>query len=268
MLTFRDLITGFRRLELDPSNPVIAHASLSAFGNVQGGAGTLLGALMATASRVVMPAFTYKTMVVPETGPENNALDYGKGHAINRMAVIFDPKLPADRLMGVLAECLRRHPKSLRSRHPILSFTGINAQRALRAQTYAEPLAPIRVLMDEQGWVLLLGVNHTSNTSMHFAERLAGRKQFIRWALTPHGVRECPGFPGCSDGFQAIVPKLEGINRRVQIGAAKVEAVPLSPLIEIVRAWIAADPLALLCSNEFCQRCSAVRDTSISREQG
>lgn len=264
MLTFRDLITGFRKLEIDPSNPIIAHASLSAFGNVQGGAGTLLGAILATASSVIMPAFTYKTMVVPQTGPENNALDYRKRHALNRMAVFFDLELPADRLMGVLAECLRRHPKSLRSRHPILSFSGNNAQRALDAQTYAEPLAPIGVLMEEQGWVVLLGVNHTSNTSIHFAERLAGRRQFTRWALTPHGVRECPGFPGCSDGFQAIVPKLEGINRRVQIGAAQVEAVPLAPLIEIVREWIAADPLALLCSNEFCQRCSASRKTAVS----
>lgn len=264
MLTFRDLVTGFRKLELDPSNPIIAHASLSAFGSIQGGAGTLLGALLTSAAQLVMPAFTYRTMVVPQTGPENNAIDYRKGHVINRTAVFFDPELPADRLMGVLSECLRRHPRSLRSHHPILSFTGFNAQRALRAQSYAEPLAPIRVLTEEQGWVLLLGVNHTSNTSIHFAERLAGRKQFIRWALTPHGIRECPGFPGCSDGFQAIEPKLEGIRRRIQIGAAQVEAVPLAPLIEIVRAWIAADPSALLCSNEFCQRCSAIRKMPIS----
>lgn len=259
MLTFRELITGFRKLDLDPSKPLIVHASMSAFGRIQGGADTMLGALMATAGTLVMPAFTYKTMLVPEIGPPDNGLNYGMGHVTNRTAQIFDPHMPVDRLMGVLAEALRCHVDSCRSLHPILSFTGINATRALNAQTYAEPLAPINVLVDEKAWVLLLGVDHTVNTSIHFAERLAGRKQFIRWALTQHGVRECPGFPGCSNGFQDIAPKLEQVSRTVQIGTALAEAVPLPALINSAQALVAADPQALLCSRPLCQRCSAVR---------
>ena len=46
MLTFRDFSAAFRKLEIDHSQPIIAHASLSAFGEVHGGAETLLGALM------------------------------------------------------------------------------------------------------------------------------------------------------------------------------------------------------------------------------
>lgn len=259
MLTFRELITGFRKLDLDPSKPLIVHASMSAFGAIQGGAETLLGALMAIAGTLIMPAFTYKTMLIPETGPPDNGLNYGTGHATNRTAQIFDPHMPVDRLMGALAEVLRRHAKSCRSLHPILSFAGINATRALDAQTYAEPLAPIGVLAEGQGWILLLGVNHTVNTSIHYAEHLAGRKQFIRWALTQHGVRECPGFPGCSEGFQDIAPKLEQVSRKVQIGTAMVEAAPLPELIRGAQDLIAADPQALLCSRPYCQRCSAVR---------
>jgi aminoglycoside 3-N-acetyltransferase len=102
-------------------------------------------------------------------------------------------------------------------------------------------------------------VDHTVNTSIHLAERLAGRKQFVRWALTPRGMQECTGFPGCSDGFQAIAPRLERITRRVQVGPARVQAVPLAGLIEVARAWIAADPLALLCNHLFCERCHSVR---------
>jgi aminoglycoside 3-N-acetyltransferase len=259
MLTFRDLITGFRQLDLDPSKPLIVHASMSAFGRMQGGANTILGALMATAGTLLMPAFTYKTMLVPEIGPPDNGLNYGTGYVTNRTAQIFDPHMPADRLMGALAEALRRHADSCRSLHPILSFTGINATRAVNAQTYAEPLAPIEALAEEKAWVLLLGVDHTVNTSIHYAEQLAGRKQFIRWALTQHGVRECPGFPGCSEGFQDIAPELEGARRKVQIGNVLTEAVPLPELIHAVQALIAADPQALLCSRSYCQRCSAVR---------
>jgi aminoglycoside 3-N-acetyltransferase len=105
----------------------------------------------------------------------------------------------------------------------------------------------------------MLGVDHTSNTSIHYAEKLAGRKQFVRWALTRHGVVECPGFPGCSDGFQSLAPRLEPITRRVQIGPAQVQAISLAGLAERVCAWIAEDPQALLCSKPYCERCQAVR---------
>lgn len=265
MLTFRDLITGLRKIELDSARPIIAHASLSAFGRIQGGAETVLGAILATTSTLVMPAFTYKTMVVPEVGPPDNGMDYGTSYAANRMAQIFDPDMPVDPLMGALSETLRRHPKSHRSLHPILSFTGIGADPALEAQTYAEPLAPIRVLAEEEGWVLLLGVDHTVNTSIHYAERLAGRKQFMRWALTQHGTRQCPGFPGCSEGFQAIAPKLEGFSRKVQIGSGWIEAIPLTDLVETVCAWIRADPAALLCARQHCRRCGATRKEGLKK---
>lgn len=260
MVTFRELVTSFRELELPPGKPVIAHASLSAFGQVQGGAQTLLGALTAVCPSLVMPAFTYKTMVYPESGPENNGISYGTRQDMNRMALFFHPDMPADRLIGVLAETLRRHPQAKRSLHPILSFAGLQAQAALEAQTYREPLGTIRVLEEQGGWVLLLGVNHMVNTSIHYAECLAGRKQFVRWALTQHGVRECLGFPGCSDGFEAVAPFLEGHTRRVQAGKALVQAIPLQALIATARELIASDPLALLCTNSYCERCEAVRD--------
>lgn len=260
MLTFRDLINGFRKLELNPSKPVIVHASLSAFGQIQGGAETLLGALLTTANSLIMPAFTYKTMLTPEVGPPNNGLIYGKSHAINRTAKIFDPGMPVDPLMGLLSEMLRGHPQSYRSLHPVLSFSGVHARRFLEAQTYAKPLAPIEIMTDERGWVLLLGVNHTVNTSIHYAEWLAGRKQFVRWALTHHGVRECPGFPGCSQGFQAIAARLEDVSRKVQVGTAMVEAVPLRQLIQVAQSWIIEEPTALLCSRAYCECCSAVRE--------
>jgi aminoglycoside 3-N-acetyltransferase len=106
-----------------------------------------------------------------------------------------------------------------------------------------------------------MGVDHTVDTSIHYAERLAGRKQFVRWALTTKGVVECPGFPGCSDGFQAVAPRLESVTHRVQAGPVEIQAVPLSDLVDTVRSLIAEDPLALLCSRERCERCDAVRAT-------
>jgi len=121
------------------------------------------------------------------------------------------------------------------------------------------PLAPVGKLAEQDGWVLLIGVDHTVNTSIHYGEKLAGRRQFVRWALTPDRIVECPGFPGCSRGFEAIRPSLEVITRRIESGSAVVQAIPLSRLFEIVVETIKKDPLALLCQQDDCERCNAVR---------
>jgi aminoglycoside 3-N-acetyltransferase len=182
------------------------------------------------------------------------------------MAEFFTPRMPADPLMGILPEILRTHPGAERSIHPIQSFAGINATNLLKAQSMADPLGPLGALEKEGGWVVLVGVNHTVNTSIHYAEKLAGRQQFLRWALTPKGVLECPGFPGDSAGFQAIAPEMEKFTRKVQIGAANVQALPLAMLFKVVIARIKKDPLALLCQQADCERCGEIRK-QISREQ-
>ena len=261
MLTFRDFSSAFRKLEIDHAQPVIAHASLSAFGEVHGGVETLLGALLMSFNTLIMPVFTYKTMVTPDVGPPDNGIRYGSSKDANLMAEFYHPEMRADKMMGKVPEALRCHPKAQRSSHPILSFAGVNAGQVLESQSLQEPLNPIGRLVEAGGWVLLLGVDHTVNTSIHYAEKFAGRKQFVRWALTPTGIVECPGWPGCSLGFQAIAPRLEGMTRQVQVGAAQVQAVSLDSLVQAVVGMLADDPVALLCGQEDCGRCQAVRQS-------
>jgi len=265
MISFREIEKGFHQLNLNPRTPVIVHASLKSFGDViPGGAGTLLGALTNCFSSVMMPTFTYKTMVTPLVGPVNNGITYGIHHHANLMADLFDaPKTPADTMMGEVAECLRCHPKAKRSLHPILSFAGINVQSALELQTPFQPLAPILDMSQRQGWILLVGVKHTVNTSLHMAERLSGRQQFLRWAMTPNGVLECPNFPGCSQGFDAIQPYLTTITRRVTIGKALVQAVPILQMMDIALDLLRKVPTALLCDRPGCERCYAVRQSLV-----
>ena len=106
MVTFRDLVSAFRDLDIG-NHPVIVHASTSAYDEVRGGVDSLLGALLSAFPAVMMPSFTAQTLIVPETGPEANALQYGTGQDQNVAAEFFRKRLPADPEMGALAEALR-----------------------------------------------------------------------------------------------------------------------------------------------------------------
>ncbi len=258
MLSYEDLRLGLVELGLK-NNPVIAHASLKSFGTIDGGAQTLLHAVLDSVGALLMPTFTYKTMITPEIGPPNNGIMYGAEQDLNRMAEPFTPSMPTDKQMGILPETLRQLPSAKRTAHPIQSFAGVHTDRFLSAQTLRNPLAPIAALAEAGGWVLLLGVDHTANTGIHFAEMLAGRRQFTRWALTPTRIIECPGFPGDSSGFDAIAPDIENDARCVQVGNAIIQAVPLQILFLAVIHRIKEDRLALLCQRDDCERCMAVR---------
>jgi aminoglycoside 3-N-acetyltransferase len=254
----QQLKTGLTKLGLT-KHTVIAHASLKAFGSIEGGAETMLNALLESTRGIIMPTFTYKTMLNPEVGPPRNGITYGSESDLNKMAEAYHPDMPVDPMMGVLPEVLRNHPRAKRTAHPIQSFAGIRADGVLNTQTIHTPLALIGTLADRDGWVLLLGVDHRVNTSIHYGEKLAGRIQFIRWALTRERVVECPGFPGDSEGFNAVAADVEKYTRRAEIGGALVQAVHLKSLLNVVVQKIREDPFALLCERRDCERCNAVR---------
>jgi aminoglycoside 3-N-acetyltransferase len=259
MLTYEDFVAVFKSLDLGSHSRVIVRASLSAFGSVADQAEAVVRALVSNCESILVPTFTYSTMITPLVGPPDNAIIYGSADNRNGVAEFFNLDMPADPAMDVIAETLRCHPDARRSTHPILSFAAVNADEALEAQTLEDPLAPIGWMAEYDADVLLLGVDHTANICLHYAEKLAGRVQFTRWALTPQAIVACPGCPGCSDGFQAIVPRLEGVARREKLGAGVVEAVALRDLINIAVGWIHQDPRALLCDRRGCERCAAVR---------
>src|SRR5512145_23286 len=112
-----ELKTGLAKLGLGKSL-VIAHASLKAFGHIEGGADTLLEALLDSVHGIIMPTFTYKTMLNPDVGPPRNGITYGSETDLNKMAEAYRPDMPADKMMGILPETLRRHPRAKRSMHP------------------------------------------------------------------------------------------------------------------------------------------------------
>ena len=113
--------------------------------------------------------------------------------------------------------------------------------------------------MDLNGWVVLMGAEPSANFSLHYAEKLVGRKQFTRWALTSTGVAACPFFPGCPNGFHKIHYYLQDELKRTLVEDQEWVAVSLITLIQTARQLMQEDALALLCNDLNCSRCNLVR---------
>jgi len=260
-ITYRDIVRALHELELNQTNDVVAHVSLSSLGDVRGGAETVIGALLATCGTVVMPAFTHQTTVWPASGPADNGCVYSDHTAENARAAMFSPDLPVDPDLGQVAEAFRRHPQAKRSHHPVLSFAaaGVHAEEILATQTLQDPLGPLDWLYDRHGDVLLMGVDHRSNVALHLAEKFAGRKQFVRWAVGNDKAYRLPGIPGCSNGFNAIASKLAWVTQQASLGAATIQRVPITSLVQVGVQTIQDDPHALLCDDQKCILCNAVR---------
>ena len=258
-VSFRDIQKGLASLGLTRGSRVLAVGDLAALGPVRGGAETVIGALAASTALVVAPAFTPQCQVWPLVGPEHNGAQYAGHAADNAAAEFFRPQTPTTGL----GEALRHAPGAQRSTHPLYSFVAVGEDAALTlaAQSLAEPLGPLAHLAQpgRGGDLLLIGAEPAANVALHYAEALAGRKQFIRWALTPAGIVECPACPGCPDGFHAAAPLVRPLHRVAQIGTARVERLPLADLVEAAVALLKREPAALLCHRPGCERCADVR---------
>lgn len=80
--------------------------------------------------------------------------------------------------MGTISECFRSYPDVVRSRHPEVSFAawGSEAERIVADHRFDNGLgegSPLARAYERDGAVLLLGVSHDRNTSLHLAEHRA-----------------------------------------------------------------------------------------------
>ena len=259
MISYHNITGALKFMGLRRDIPIIAHMDHSIFGRIKGGPATLMGALLSTIDNVIIPAFTYSTMVTPEEGPENNYLKYGESSGKNLDAKIFSHTLLSELSNQEAIDILQGFPGTFRSSHPIFSFYGIGLDVVLLDHAPDKPYLPIKKLMDLGGWVTLVGVDPSQNFSIHYAEFLTGRKQFLRWALTPDGITACPHFPGCPNGFHKLDYYLQDELRVIVVEDLNFCAVPLKTLISTAVALLKEDPFALLCNDLQCIRCNLVR---------
>lgn len=263
-----EIASGLRSLGLHGRSTVVAHSSLRSFGTVEGGAEAVAAALVEVCGTVVAPSGTWDLTGVPcppGLYRENNAcLAADSWHSFDARlarAVPFSLDLPIDKELGAVPEALRVGHPHCRGAHPLFSFLAVGpaAGEIIAKDRLDWPLGPLEAVEALDGQVLLLGVGHTSNTSMHLAEQRLGRSRFYRYAKVGTSVwAELPNVPGHSHRFDDIEPALRRSTREVQFGECRARLIPIRDVLEAVTAAVLADPGALLCEDPEC-RCGAAR---------
>ena len=173
------LARDLRSLGLEPGMTVIVHTSLTRIGWVPGGAQGVIEALLAALTdtgTLVMPAHTGH--LSDPSGWVAPPVPKAWWPKIRTEMPAYDPALTPTRLMGTVAETFRRHPRAERSAHPHVSFAamGPNADRIVGEHPLGSMFgerSPLARLYDLDAHVLLAGVDHGNNTSIHLGETRA-----------------------------------------------------------------------------------------------
>lgn len=246
------LLAQLRSLGVTPGGVLLVHAAFRQVRPVEDGPAGLIGALR----EALGPD---GTLVMPSWTDDDDA--------------VFHPgSTPASADLGVLADTFWRTPDVCRSAHP---FAFAAAGPLARSITTADPLplpphipaSPVGRVHAYDGQVLLLGVGHDANTTIHLAERMAE---------VPYGVpRYCTvlrnGRPAridyrendhCCARFDLVDDWLRtrGWQREGRVGNALARLVRSRDLVALVMAQLQRDPLVFLHpAGAGCAPCDEAR---------
>lgn len=245
-----ELIAQLRRLGVSRGDVLLVHTSFRAVRPVEGGPEGLIAALKAAIGQegtLVMPTMTDG-------------------------ASIFDLASTPTAEMGVVAELFWRMPQVGRSPHPGASFAACGPQAAMICAPH--PLAPphgldspVGRVYELDGKVLLLGVDHSEDTTLHLAEALAR----VPYSIEHPCVIEVDGqatttliaeTDHCCMGFNQLNAWLDAINaqRHEHIGYAPAKLAASRTIIELACSRLRDDPLVFLCDPSVrCHECDLAR---------
>ena len=246
------LVDGLRSLGLTDGDTVIVHSSLSRFGYVEGGADTVVDALLAA----VGAEGTVAAPTSPVIWTGGSHFHYIKHNPI------LDLRVTPSKL-GAITNALRQRPAARPSLSACHTLHAIGARRdwlLAGAETAVYPTGPGTPWHRNcvsGGKVLLIGVGQNSNTTIHTIEETGGAPILSTEVFYPMVIdlegriltvptrAHLPNHPRAFEKMDAVCLE-HGIMRVGTIGAATLRLIEAKPFLEIGVALLKEDPLFLL----------------------
>jgi aminoglycoside N3'-acetyltransferase len=247
-----DIVDGLKMLGLEPGMAIEVHSSLSRFGPVEGGAPTVINALIEAVGEqgaIVMTADLISPLL-PLTEED-------KARGIYAKVRLLDENADCKSGMGVIADTFRKRPNTCLGKgvHRVCAW-GRDAE--LHSQGF-------KYLLSIDGWALLIGVDINRCSSMHIAEETVKlpREIYAHFEL-PEAIQQeldraypdsegwyvqynGPHAPVADDAWGKVVLEAErrGLIRRGQIGQAECMLFKVKSVVNIFEDFRRTDPFKL-----------------------
>jgi aminoglycoside 3-N-acetyltransferase len=244
--TAASLTADLSKLGVEPGGVLLVHTSFKAVGPVEGGPLALIDALrsvLGPLGTLVMPTMTAGDSV-------------------------FDPTTTPTVDMGITAELFWRQPGVLRSTHPGGSFAARGPQAAFicQPQRLSPPHgadSPVGRVYELAGQILLLGVTHGENTTLHLAEAIASVPYSVSHPCVVVVDGEARSVPiaetdHCCENFRHADAWLRGAGqqREGHVGNAHARLCNARDIVATAVEHLLENPLVFLCPRERgCEEC-------------
>ena len=178
----------------------------------------------------------------------------------------FDPATSPCRSMGIVADTFWRLPGVLRTDSPHAFAARGPLAAAITAPQPVDvphgPDSPVGRVLEADGAVLLLGVGHDANTTIHLAEYLA-RVRYRRRARAAvrdgDGMRvhEYDEIDHCCAGFAQLDAWLdaEGRQHRAIVGAGEARLMRARDVVDVTVRRLVQDETVFLHPRGACAEC-------------
>jgi aminoglycoside N3'-acetyltransferase len=236
-------------LGVEPGGVLLVHTAFSEVAPVEGGPEGLIEALREALG-------SEGTLVMPSMSDDDE-------HP-------FDPRSTPCLGMGVVADTFRRLPGVLRSDSPhAFAAAGPRAAEITAPHPIDVPHgpdSPVGRAYELDGQVLLLGIGHDANTTIHLAENIAG----VRYRRPKYLTVLRDGVPSryhyeeidhCCQRFELVDGWLDdqGLQQRGIVGHALARLVRSRDIVEVVVSRLQEDETVFLHSEGVDEQCDEAR---------
>jgi aminoglycoside N3'-acetyltransferase len=241
------LTEQLRALGVESGGVLVVHTAFSRVAPVEGGPGELIAALR----EALGPG---GTLVMPSMSDEDD--------------LPFDVASTSCRGMGIVADTFRRMPGVLRSDNPhAFAAVGPRAAEITKPHPIEVPHgldSPIGRAFELDAQVLLLGVGHDANTTVHLAENLAG----VRYGIAHHATVLRDGTPlrvdyreidHCCERFAQLDEWLGDRQRLGPVGNAVARLARSRDIVETALQHLREHETVFLHPPRVCEECDEAR---------